>query len=246
MRYDRMKISYEFGSRLTRLGKKLLLIYGVIYVLELLFEHWFKIPIVSLLMLHPYEHNSFHIWQLVSHPFIHDPYSPFSFLISCIVFYFFVGPVENYFGIKRFLAFFYTSALGGLLGGLAFSSVSGFNAPFSGMLPSLLSLIVIFGFLSPEATILLMFVLPIKAKYLSYGTIIVTFLTFLAKANPYGAYHLGGILFGYLYFKGYANLIDLNLLYERYLRWQLKKKRARFMVIDGNKGKGDEDRPTYH
>ncbi len=144
------------------------------------------------------------------------------------------------------MIFFYTSALGGLLGGLIFSGVSGFNAPFSGMLPSLLSLIVIFGFLSPEATILLMFVLPIKAKYLSYGTIVVTFLTFLAKANPYGAYHLGGILFGYLYFKGFANLVDLNLLYQRYLQWQLKKKRSRFMVIDGNKGKRDEDRPTYH
>jgi hypothetical protein len=38
------------------------------------------------------------------------------------------------------------------------------------MMPSLLSLIVIFGLLSPEATILLMFILPIKAKYLSYGT----------------------------------------------------------------------------
>ena len=41
-------------------------------------------------------------------------------------------------------------------------------------MPSLLTLIVVFGLLRPEATILLMFVLPIKAKYISYGTLIVT------------------------------------------------------------------------
>jgi len=241
-----MGMSYQFGSRLTLLGKRLLLLYGIIYVLELLFEHWFKIPLVSLLFLYPFSNPDFHMWQIFSHPFIHDPRSPLSFLISLIVFYFFIAPVENYFGPKRFIIFFYTSALGGFLCGFALSGVGGFNAPFSGMMPSLLSLIVTFGFLNPEATILLMFVLPIKAKYLSYGTIIVSSLTFLAKANPYGAYHLGGILFGYLYFKGFGNLLNTNVLYLKYLEWQLKKRRSRFTVIDGYKGKGDKDKPTYH
>ena len=246
MRYNRTRMSYEFGSRLTVLGKRLLLIYGIIYVLELLFEHWLKIPIVSSLSLYPLKHWNFNVWQLVTHPFIHDPRSPLSFIISCIVFYFFAQPVEDYFGPKRFLTLFYTSALGGLLCGLVFSSVAGFNSPFLGMMPSLLSLIVVFGLLNPEATILLMFILPIKAKYLSYGTIVITFLTFLAKANPYGAYHLGGILFGYLYLRGPGNILNPRLIYLKYLEWQLKKKRSRFRVIDGNKGKGDKDRPTYH
>jgi membrane associated rhomboid family serine protease len=246
MRPYQMKTSYGFGSRLTLLGKRLLIVYGIIYVLELLFEHWFKIPVVSVLQLHPFKHSHFHVWQILTHPFIHNPQSPISFLISCIVFYFFSGAVENAFGPKRFLILFYASALGGAICGLGFSSVSGFSAPFLGMLPSLLSLIVVFGLLNPEATILLMFILPIKAKYLSYGTIIITLLTFLAKANPHGAYHLGGILFGYLYLRGAGNFLDPRLIYLRYLEWQLKKKRSRFQAIDGNKGKQDDDKPTYH
>ncbi len=248
MRPDRVGISYGFGSRLTLLGKRLLIIYGIIYVLELLSEHWFKIPVVSVLQLYPLKNFSFHLWQIFTHHFIHDPYSPVSFIISCIVFYFFAGSVENAYGQKRFLILFYTSALGGALCGLAFSSVAGFNTPFLGMLPSLLSLIVIFGLLNPEATILLMFILPIKAKYLSYGTIIITFLTFLAKANPHGAYHLGGILFGYLYFRGLWKYLNPKLIYLKYLEWELKKKRSRFKVVDGRKGKGneDEEKPTYH
>jgi membrane associated rhomboid family serine protease len=242
---DRYRMTYGFGSNLTLLGKRLLLIYGTIYILELLFEHWLKVPVVEILQLYPFKYKSFHIWQFFTHPFIHNPRAPVSFLINCIVFYFFSAPVENAFGPKRFLIFFYFSALGGALCGLAFSSVSGFNAPFLGMLPSILSMIVIFGLLSPESTILLMFILPVKAKYISYGTVLITLLTFLAKVNPHGAYHLGGILFGYIYFKGPGTIINPNLIYTKYLEWQLKRKRSRFQVLNGNKKK-DNDEPTYH
>ena len=245
MSIDHSRMSYRFGTNLTRLGKRLLIIYGAIYIFELLCEHWLKIPFVSIFQLYPFKFDSFHIWQIFTHPFIHNPQAPIGFLINCLVFYFFAAPVEHAFGSRRFLILFYLSALGGAICGLAFSSVSGFNAPFLGMLPSLLSLVVIFGLLSPEATILLMFILPIKAKYLSYGTILVTILTFLAKANPYGAYHLGGILFGYIYFKRPGTLFDPDLIYLRYLKWKLNRKKSRLGVIDGGKKK-DDDKPTYH
>jgi len=45
-----------------------------------------------------------------------------------------------------------------------------------------------------------MFVLPVKAKYISCGTVAITLLTFLAKASPSAALLLGGKLFGYIYF----------------------------------------------
>ena len=246
METGRLRGPTGFGSYLTPLGKRLLLFYGCIYVLELLFEHWLKIGIVAALELHPLGNGGFHFWQLITHPFIHNPNSPISFIISCIIFYFFAAPVEHNFGTKRFLIFFYASALGGALCGLGFSLVAGFDLPFLGMMPSLLSLVVIFGLLSPEATILLMFILPIKAKYLSYGTVIITFLTFLAKANPHGAYHLGGILFGYLYFKGLGKYLDFSSIRLKYFEWRLEKRKSRFTVIDGGKAKEDKETPTYH
>jgi membrane associated rhomboid family serine protease len=105
---------------------------------------------------------------------------------------------------------------------------------------------VVFGLLNPEATILLMFVLPIKAKYLSYGTIIITALTFLAKANPHGAYHLGGIFFGYLYLKGLGNLLDVRLLCLKLRVWHLRKSRPDLRVVGGYENKEEERGPTYH
>jgi len=237
-------MTFQFGSGLTGLGKKLLIIYAIIYVVELLCEHWLHIPIVSNLQLYPVSHPYFQIWQIVTHPFIHDPTRPLGFLLNCLVFYFFSAPVERAFGTRGFLMFFYVSALGGMVLGLLFSNIAGFHLPFSGMMPSILAMIVIFGFLSPEATILLMFILPVKAKYLSYGTILITGLTFLAKANPYGAYHLGGILFGYLYFK-FPHLFNPNTLYLLYLQWKLKRAKSKFKVIDGT-SENDNDKPTLH
>jgi len=242
---ERSRMTYGFGSNLTPLGKRLLLIYGAIYIIELFCEHWIKFPVVDMLQLHPFKEDRFHIWQILTHPFIHNPRAPIGFLINCIVFYFFTAPIENAFGSIRFLILFYLSALGGAMCGLLFSSVSGFNTPFLGMLPSILSMIVVFGLMNPESTILLMFIIPIKAKYISYGTALITFLTFLAKASPHGAYHFGGILFGYIYFKGPGNLFDPNQMYAKYLEWQFKRKRSRFKVVDGDKKK-DDDKPTYH
>ena len=91
-----------------------------------------------------------------------------------------------------------------------------------------------------------MFILPGKAKYLSYGTIVITLLTFLAKANPHGAYHLGGILFGYIYFRGPKNLFDPNRLAAKYSEWQNHRQPSHFTVIDGQKDKKDDDKPTIH
>jgi membrane associated rhomboid family serine protease len=236
---------YRFGTQMTWLGKRMLVFYGIIYVLELLLEHWMKISVVHYLQLYPLRSENFHVWQVVSHPLIHNPGAPIGFLINCLVFYFFAAPVETALGAWRFLKLFYLSALGGAASGLILSNVSGFQMPFMGMLPSLLSLIVLFGLLYPNATILLMFILPIKAKYISYGTILITLLTFLAKANPHGAYHLGGMLAGYVYYRGPKELFKPDRLYASYLAWRYRRQKSRFTIIDGGKNK-DDDKPTYH
>ncbi len=245
MRTNPTPITAGFGAGFSRLTKALLLAYGGIYVVELLCEHWLDLRLTAALALHPFQSPAFHVWQIITHPFIQPPTAPLEFVFVCLMFYFFAGPVEAAFGPKRFLIFFYLSALGGAATGLLFSMAAGLNQPFLGMLPSMLALMVVFGFLSPEATILLMFVVPVKAKYISYGTILITLLTFLAKVNPAGAYHLGGILVGYGYFKGFQNFHPVQFLQLKYMDWQVRRRRARFTVINGRK-KDDDTRPTIH
>ena len=182
----------------------------------------------------------------MTHPFVHDPGAPIGFLINCLVFYFFAGTIESALGTRKFLMFYAMAALGGALAGLLFSLMAAtFNVPYAGMMPSLLALIVAFGLLHPEATILLMFILPIKAKYISYGTLIVTALTFLAKTNPHGAYHLGGIGVAWFYFRAPKHWFDLNWWRWKQFERSQKQKRSKFKVINGNQD-DDDQTPTIH
>ncbi|MBI9074142.1 MAG: rhomboid family intramembrane serine protease [Desulfatibacillum sp.] len=242
---NRQFATLNFGSGFTSLGKKMLIGYGVIYVLELLATHWLGLNVVNGLAIHPVGSTQFGWWQVLTHPFIHNPYGPIGFLITCLVFYFFSSPVQQFFGPTRFLTFFYIAAAGGLVCGLPLANVQAFSVPFMGMSTSILAMVVVFGFLNPEATILLMFVLPIKAKYMSYATIAITAILFLAKADSAGAYHLGGIGAGYLYYK-YGGRSSLLLWFKtRYFSWKMKRLKKRFTVLDGGKGK-DDNKPTYH
>ncbi len=237
--------TFGFGTSLTPVGKIMLIIYASVYILELIGEHWLGLPLYGWLALSPLTSDHFHIWQLVTHPVVHNPGAPIGFLIDCLIFYFFAGTVESALGTRGFLRLYIIAAMGGAVAGLLFSGLSTFSVPYAGMMPSLLALIVVFGLLQPEATILLMFILPIKAKYISYGTIIVTALTFLAKTNVHGAYHLGGIALAWLYFRSPTQWLDPNWWRWKYFEYTQKKRRSKFTVING-KDDDDDDRPTIH
>jgi membrane associated rhomboid family serine protease len=238
-----------FGSSLTAVGRIMLIGYATVYVLELIGEHWMGMPLYAWLALSPPSSGQFQVWQLITHPLIHNPGAPIGFLINCVVFYFFAGTIESALGTRDFLRLYIIAAIGGAAVGLAFSGIGAFRVPFAGMMPSLLTLIVVFGLLQPESTIMLMFVLPIKAKYISYGTVIVTALTFLAQTNPHGAYHLGGIGLAWLYFRSPAQWLDANWWRWKYFDYSQRKRRAKFTVIDGDsKDRNDDrnDKPTIH
>ncbi len=234
-----------FGRSLTPVGKFMLVVYAAVYVLELIGEHWLGMPIYRWLALSPLNSGNFHIWQAVTHPVIHDPGAPIGFLINCLVFYFFAGTIESALGTRGFMRLYIIAALGGAAGGVVFGGLSSFGVPCAGMMPSLLALIIVFGLLQPEATILLMFVLPVKAKYISYGTAIVTALTFLAQTNVHGAYHLGGIGLAWLYFRAPLRWLDLDWWRWKTTAYSRKRRRANFTVING-KGNDDDDKPTIH
>ncbi|GAB6909163.1 Rhomboid family protein [Desulfosarcina cetonica] len=234
-----------FNIPLTRLGKIMLMMYAGVYVLELIGEKWLGIPIFGWLALGTPGSGGFYPWQLITHPLIHDPGSPISFLLDCLVFYFFAGTVESALGTRGFLRLYVAAAVGAAIAGLLFNLLVGVGIPYAGMMPSLLALIVVFGLLQPETTVLLMFVLPIKAKYISYGTVIITALTFLARTNPYGAYHLGGIALAWLHFRSPTQWLDINWWQWKYFEFRQRRHRTKFTVIDGKK-RGDNDRPTIH
>ncbi len=103
MSFQRNRISFEIGSQFTKTGKKMLLVYGVIYIIELIAEHWFNLPFFELFQLYPFGSENFHFWQFFTHHFIQNPSNPIDFLICCLIFFFFAGTVERSLGTGSFL-----------------------------------------------------------------------------------------------------------------------------------------------
>ena len=130
--------TFGFGSSLTPVGKTMLIIYAVVYVAELIGQRWLGIPIFQTLALSAPNSGQFQIWQLMTHPFIHDPGAPIGFLINCLVFYFFAGTIESALGTRGFLQLYIIAALGGAVACLLFGSMVSIGVPCAGMLPSLI------------------------------------------------------------------------------------------------------------
>ena len=107
----------------------------------------------------------FHVWQLVTAHFVHPPDAFFSLFFSGLALLFFGSQVEGGLGTRRFLEVWVAAAIGSVLGALLFAGIQGAVMPEFGPVGAILSLVVIFCALRPEATILLFFVLPIQAKW---------------------------------------------------------------------------------
>jgi membrane associated rhomboid family serine protease len=96
-------------------------------------------------------------------------------------------------------------------------------------------LLLAFGVLFPDTTVLMSFLFPIKAKYLVmiYGA--VALLSALGSGNSgvSNVAHLGGMLFGYLYLRvplprvKYLRLPDASGWYRQ---WKMQRAKKKFQV----------------
>jgi len=293
-----------FGSRLTRTGWILIVLYGVIYGIALFLEAWMQVPVYDLFSLKALGDPSANVlhqpWRIVTHHLLHPQVNPMVtaagivivLLIAALVdamgsrlgrqrqglffvlamlgilllltftpglsqaltgypttmlmLYFFSAPVERYFGTRRFVTAWILTAVGGVVVGQAFSLIYGLDQPFVGPMPCLMALIVMFGMAYRNAQILLMLMLPVRGVWVAAVTAIVAVLSLLAKWNPGSAYWCGGIAIGFVFYKGWLDLLDYKVLQLRIREQRLKRKLNRFTVIDGGRGDDDDNGPTYH
>lgn len=248
MSIQNMRTSMSSAPRLTKLGKILLIVFGSAYILELILDQWLHVPVFVTLALWPVGADGFHFWQFLTFPLVHLPNGPLGFLLECLVFYFFSGTVEAAYGRGNFLYMFFFASLVGAAFAQVFSFVPGLYSYYYGISAGVTAMVTTFALLYRDATILLMFVIPVKARYLIHTLLVIFGLTILAKANPLGAFQIGGMAAAWIFYRNPKNLFDTNALYVNYLTLRLrnkKNKKERFTVIRG--GRDDDDKPpTLH
>jgi membrane associated rhomboid family serine protease len=157
-----------------------------------------------------------HPWTPITYMFMHN--GVFHILFNMLWLYWFGQIFEEYLGNKRTVTLYF---LGGLTGALFF--VASYNifpafagigvlggATIVGASACVMAIIVATATLLPDYTIFLMFLGPVKLKWLALFFVIIDFLN-VASANAGGELaHLGGALIGFIYIKQLRRGNDWN------------------------------------
>lgn len=147
-----------------------------------------------------FESPFFHPWQFVSYMFLHGGFEHLFFNMFAL--WMFGRVIEEDLGSKRFLIYYFACGIGAALIQLATVWFTGeFEIGLVGASGAVMGLLLAFGVLHPNATIMLLLPpIPIKAKWfvVIYGA-----LELLLGTTGYGGQiahfaHVGGMLWGVL------------------------------------------------
>jgi len=204
---DEIKDSFRHGSSLTRIiyiNLGIFVIYNLIRVIFLFTGNpvgsglavYLAVPAdLGNLILKP--------WTLFTYMFFHEDF--LHILFNMLWLYWFGQMFLEFLSQKKLVGVY---ILGGLSGAILFMLFYNLFSVFQGDLPvaialgasaSVLSIVVAISALKPNYQINLLFIGPVKLKYLALFSVVLDIIS-IPISNPGGHIaHLGGALFGYLY-----------------------------------------------
>lgn len=203
--------------------KNLLIINALFFLADVVLG--FKgIDLSNWLGLHYFQASGFAFWQPVTYMFMHGNFGHLFFNMFAL--WMFGAAVENYWGVKKFLIYYFVAGVGAALvyelwqyidfnyimhvqdySGVQISlketiTVDQFMNRFTmvGASGAVYGLLLAFGMLFPNSLIYIYFLIPVKAKWfvLIYGGIEVLYCIFASSDGIAHIAHLGGMLFGLL------------------------------------------------
>jgi len=176
----------------------------------------------------------------------------FFFLLSLFfnlyILWIFGSDVYHRFGKNPFLRFYFISGIFAGLTALFLMPLTGQYGVLSGATPSILALLMVWTMINPESELLLFFLLPVKAKWLTLGLIGGAILVALSNADlVHFSLYLAAASIGYLYGVGiwglhspFPKLYSIELKLQRFAsRWRNLTKRfvSRFKAQEKGKKK---------
>jgi membrane associated rhomboid family serine protease len=192
--------TFGFGRSWTPMVRILILANGGIFLAELLFGDPLLLAF-GLDTAHPFQ-----IWRYVTYLFLHSPANLFHLLFNMFALWIFGSDMEDYFGPKKFLEYYFFTGIGAGLSVVAVDLLMGRHSFVIGASGAVFGLLLAFGVVYAERriTMLLFFVVPItmKAKHFVILFGVLEFLFGVSGGSQVAHFaHLGGMAFGLLYLK---------------------------------------------
>jgi membrane associated rhomboid family serine protease len=156
----------------------------------------------------------FQPWSIFTYFFVHDDF--FHILFNMLFLYWFGSLVHEYLGNKRLINVY---ILGGVFGGivymLAYNLIPYFrplvdNSLMMGASGAAFAVVVAAATLLPDYSFLLLFIGPVRIKYIALFYIIVSFASSVGSNAGGNIAHLGGALIGFIYIKQLRKGVDLG------------------------------------
>lgn len=141
----------------------------------------------------------FHLWQLVTYAFLHGGLAHIFFNMFAL--YMFGGPLEQYWGSRRFLAFYFICVLAAAVTQLVTTDLAGVYEATIGASGGIFGLLLAFAVYFPRQKLLLLFLpIPIPAWLFVTLYVLLEFTLGVTGSESGVAHfaHLGGALGGAL------------------------------------------------
>lgn len=200
---------------------------GVIYVFSTVGGAEWIYSIVSNQFTIPPKFADFHLrpWTIVTYAFSHSLTDIFHILFNMLIFYWFGKLFIEYLGNDKLVALYVLGAVaGGIIYLLVYNTIPYFieRSGFSGMVGASAAVYAIVtgaAVLLPNYTFYLLFLGPVRIKYIAGFYIVLSFLGSVGSNAGGNIAHLGGALMGFIYIKQLQVGIDWGAWVTATLDW---------------------------
>ncbi|GAB4250094.1 MAG: hypothetical protein Kow00109_26070 [Acidobacteriota bacterium] len=227
----------SFGPPLAGVVRSLVLINAAVFVWQLLAGWMGGYEIIAIFGLTPaLVLGKLFVWQLVTYLFLHADF--FHIFFNMFALWMFGSELERYWGSRAFLRYFFVTGVGAGLLSVAVDPWS--TVPTIGASGAVYGILLAYALMFPDRYIYLYFLFPVKVKY--FVAVIGAIAFFSALGSPGSTIshvaHLGGMLFGWLYLRGWLRWDRLRYAYHQ---WRMRRLRSRFKVYEQKRRRDDQD-----
>jgi len=167
------------------------------------------------------------IWQPVTYIFLHSTGSIFHVALNMLFLWMFGTELERVWRQRAFLRYFLVCGIGGGLAAVILGLFTDGRTVTIGASGAVFGLLIAYGIVFAERTILFMLIFPMKAKTMALIMFVILFFNTFGQSSDNISHiaHLGGAIAGFLYLK---RAWRIGSLY-RDLKWRYQRKRFKVM-----------------